>query len=124
MEGSTDGRLKGLRVLVVEDEAIVSLLLCDFLEHLGCNVVGPVHDVESALNAVRQPVDCATLDLDGDDDMTYRIAEALSDRHIPFILTTGYRHVDGRFASVPCVLKPFDNSEVQRALLKVVTVVN
>jgi CheY-like chemotaxis protein len=124
MQGTTDPHLKGLRVLVVEDEAIVSLLLCDLLEDLGCIVIGPVHDAPSALEAVEQPLDCATLDLNLAGDKTYRVADALSDHHIPFIFTTGYSHVDQRFASVPRVLKPFDNADIQRALLKAISVVN
>jgi CheY-like chemotaxis protein len=56
--------LHGRRVLVVEDEALVSMMLADLLAKAGCVVVGPVARAADALSLLEQdPVDCAVLDV-------------------------------------------------------------
>ena len=45
--------LSGLRILVVEDELLVAMMIEDMLQTLGCDVVGPAATLEDALAAVR-----------------------------------------------------------------------
>ena len=70
--------LSGLRVLVVEDEMMVSMLLEDMLSDLGCSTVGPAARMEPALRLVEAAgFDVAILDVNLNGDETYPIADAL-----------------------------------------------
>ena len=81
----------GLRVLVVEDEIMVALLLEDMIADLGHRVVGPVGRLGKALDvANREAIDVAILDVNVDGKEVYPVAEALAARHIPFAFVTGY----------------------------------
>jgi CheY-like chemotaxis protein len=58
------GELASLRVLVVEDEGGIALLIEDMLEQLGCEVVGSIATLDKALTfAATQSFDCALLDV-------------------------------------------------------------
>ena len=80
--GVTGGNdLNGLRVLVVEDEAAISLLLEDMLLDFGCEVIGPAARLAAALEAVaREKVDLAILDVNVAGEPIYPVAEALVER--------------------------------------------
>ncbi len=83
--------LAGKRVLIVEDELLVALMLEDFLGDFGCDVVGPCGTVENALEAVRtEALDLAVLDVNLGGERVYPVAEALAERHIPFLFLSGY----------------------------------
>jgi CheY-like chemotaxis protein len=83
--------LAGLRVLVVEDEMLVSLLIEDLLEEQKCVVVGPYNRVAGALEALATAsIDLAILDVNVAGTKAYPIAEALWQRGIPFLLLSGY----------------------------------
>lgn len=88
------GRLSGLRVLVVEDELLVSLLIEDLLADEDCTVVGPFDRVDRALEAARtERIDLALLDVNVAGVKAYPVAEMLSARGIPFLFLSGYgRH--------------------------------
>jgi CheY-like chemotaxis protein len=113
-------RLDGLRLLVVEDEALVAILIEDALLDLGCVVVGPAGSVAQALALLdRETVDGAVLDVNlGADERSYAIAEALGARGIPFIFVTGYGEegVDPRYAAVEVLQKPFDPRSLERSV--------
>src|SRR3712207_9125461 len=84
--------LQGVRVLVVEDEAAISLLLEDMLLDFGCEVVGPAARLAAALDAVqRERLDLAILDVNVAGEPIYPGAEALLERSGPFVVFTGYR---------------------------------
>jgi CheY-like chemotaxis protein len=56
--------LAGLRILVVEDEMIIAVLIEEMLQGLGCHVVGPVSRLDAALRlAHEEPLDAAILDM-------------------------------------------------------------
>ena len=113
-------RLDGLRLLVVEDEALIAILIEDVLLDLGCVVVGPAGSVAQALALLdRDTVDGAVLDVNlGADERSYAIAEALGARGIPFIFVTGYgdEGVDPRYAAVEVLQKPFDPRTLERSV--------
>ena len=72
------------RVLVVEDESLIAMLVEDGLETLGYEVVGPVGTVDAALRIVEQtPFDLALLDINLGGKQSFPIAEALEARGIP-----------------------------------------
>jgi CheY-like chemotaxis protein len=110
----------GKRVMVVEDEALVAMLTCDYLEDLGCIVVGPFASVKDALQGLDDSkIDCAVLDLNlGGGETSFPVASALAERDTPFVFATGYGAVGGNaeFAHVPVLPKPFDEHQLAKAL--------
>lgn len=83
--------LVGKRVLVVEDEMLVALLLEDMLAQAGCIVIGPFARVRDALAAVKTEVaDLALLDVNVAGEKVFPVAHALEERGVPFLFLTGY----------------------------------
>ena len=84
-------RATRLRVLLVEDESMVALLLEDMLTELHHEVVGPVARLDKALEIAQwQALDVALLDVNLNGEEIYPVAEALAVREIPFVFVTGY----------------------------------
>jgi DNA-binding response OmpR family regulator len=83
--------LAGKRVLIVEDEMLIALLIEDFLLDIGCSTVGPYGTVSKALEAAQtKKLDLAVLDVNLAGERVYPVAEVLSKRHIPFLFLSGY----------------------------------
>jgi CheY-like chemotaxis protein len=83
--------LAGKRVLIVEDESMVAMLIEGLLEECECSIVGPCNTFEKALEAARtETFDLAVLDVNLRGTMVYPVAELLSARHIPFLFVSGY----------------------------------
>ena len=113
--------LRGLRVLVVEDEALIAFLLEDLLAELGCRVVGPAARLGAALALARdEDLDCAILDVNIGGEPVHPVAEILAERGIPFIFATGYGEARGesRFGRRPVLAKPFKPEEICDALTR------
>jgi CheY-like chemotaxis protein len=120
-----DSRLIGLRVLIVEDEAMVSMLLEDVLGELGCEVVGPAFSLPQALSLVGsdQAIGAAILDVNVRGMPIYPVAEKLAEMGVPFVFATGYGP-DGlveNWRARPKLQKPFSVQQVATALLAAVT---
>jgi CheY-like chemotaxis protein len=112
-------RGSGLRVLIVEDDYLVSLLLGDMLVDLGHRIVGPASDVANALElAQREEMDIAVLDVNLRGSDTYPIAAALAARAVPFIFATGYgRHsLREPYGDAPLLKKPFQQCDLEKLL--------
>ena len=102
--------LAGRRILIVEDEAMIALLIEDVLTDLGSTVVGPAARLDEALALARSAeVDLAALDLNLAGDPVYPVAEALAQRGIPFVFMTGYGQlgIAERWRGRPSIAKPF-----------------
>jgi CheY-like chemotaxis protein len=115
--------LVGARVLLVEDEALVAMMLEDMLIELGCVVIGPVARVDEAMALVdREPIDAAVLDINLANETVLPVAEALAARGVPFVFGTGYARTDvlGGFADRPVLHKPYRSSELADAIRDVV----
>jgi CheY-like chemotaxis protein len=115
----TDRPLKGLRVAVVEDETLVAILLEDMLMELGCQVLWTAHRVGKALDLVeRSTPDAGVLDVNIAGDEVYPVAQALAERNIPFVFTTGYgtRGLTGAWRDRPIVQKPFQVAHLSQGL--------
>jgi CheY-like chemotaxis protein len=83
--------LAGKRVLIVEDDMIMALVVEDFLLECGCVPVGPCANVANALETVGSQVfDLAVLDVNLAGETVYPVADALTKRGIPFLFTSGY----------------------------------
>ena len=112
--------LQGLRVLVVEDEAAISLLLEDMLLDFGCEVIGPAARLSAALDAVnREQVDLAILDVNVAGEPIYPVAEALVERSVPFVFSTGYGSagIKDAYPDRPVLQKPFAQHDLKQKLL-------
>jgi DNA-binding response OmpR family regulator len=84
-------RTSNLKVLVVEDDAMVGFLVEGFLEALGHTVVGPMARLETALEAAqRETFDLALLDINLDGQDVFPVVDILDGRHIPVIFVSGY----------------------------------
>jgi len=120
LSAQTDPRLQGLRVIVVEDETLVAILLEDMLTDLGCEVLWTAHRVPRALDLVAQSTpDAAVLDVNIAGDEVYPVAQALAERNIPFVFATGYgtRGLSDDWRGRPIVQKPFQVEHLSRCLL-------
>src|SRR4029078_218568 len=83
--------LAGLRILIVEDEAMIALLIQDVLEEIGSVIVGPASRIPAALDLIAaEAVDLAVLDLNLAGQPVYPVAEVLADRGTPFVCITRY----------------------------------
>jgi CheY-like chemotaxis protein len=108
-----------LRVLVVEDEAYIALMISDMLTDLGHQPVGPAMRLEEALEAARrEPIDAAVLDVNLGGAKSFPIADVLRGRRVPFVFATGYG-VDGlseAYRDVKTLEKPFAADQLACAL--------
>jgi CheY-like chemotaxis protein len=106
------------RVLVVEDEILIAMLLSDMLAELGYGAVGPITDVDRALAAVDQGgFDAVILDVNLNGRQSSAVADKLKARQIPFVFATGYSLQGPRgFEDVPTLQKPFQLHDLRRAL--------
>lgn len=110
------------RVLVVEDEVMVAMLVEDMLIEMGFDVVGPAYRLSDGLQlAEREAIDLAVLDVNLNGARSFPIAVILADRGIPFVFATGYGAVavEDDFPGVPVVSKPFTLDRLDEALSKV-----
>lgn len=112
--------LAGRRVLVVEDEALVSMLIEQMLEDLGCVVVGPATTIASALALAEgsEPIDMALLDVNLSGEHVFPVAEALAKRGVPFAFSTGYGEggLPEEWRGRPTLQKPYTFDDVIEAL--------
>jgi CheY-like chemotaxis protein len=112
--------LAGRRVLVVEDEMMIAMLLEDMLSELGCAVVGPAHTVPEALALVsgEAALDVALLDVNLAGQPVFAVADALRAKGVPTIFSTGYGDAGLREADrgSPVLQKPFRAGDLARAL--------
>ncbi len=125
LHDSASAAFKGCRILVVEDEAIVAMMLEEMLSDLGCVVVGPAMTVREALAIVEaQSLDLAILDVNVSREPVYPVAELLHTRNVPVIFSTGYGAEEQRsrysqFRNSTILPKPYDSDDLERVLRKV-----
>jgi DNA-binding NtrC family response regulator len=98
--------------LVVEDEILVSMLIEDMLGELGYDVIGSATSVADALNSIEKAaeLDAALLDLELKDARSLAVADALSERKVPFAFMSGHGAqavVETRHSEALVLTKPF-----------------
>jgi DNA-binding response OmpR family regulator len=112
---STDGR----RFLVVEDEAMIVLLLEDFLADLGHEMRWHADTIDDALRIVENEtgVEAAILDMNLHGRSIDPVVAALAARGVPFCIMTGLGSLaEATYPSAPVVGKPFDITSLSAAL--------
>jgi CheY-like chemotaxis protein len=117
----TDKLLSGLRILVVEDEMMVLMIIEDMLGDLGCESVTGAGTVNQAIALVDSQVfDAAMLDVNLDGTKSHAVADALAVRGVPFIFATGYSAHDMRdgYRDRPVLQKPFKFDELVENLTR------
>jgi CheY-like chemotaxis protein len=107
------------RLLIVEDEFLIAVMLEDMLTELDFSVAGIASNPARALELIASTAfDAAILDVNLDGCDSFGVAAALRERQIPFIFTTGYgsARVLPEFAHHPVVQKPYRLEELSEAL--------
>lgn len=107
------------RVLIVEDETLVAMLIEDVLDELGHEVAGVAGRLDAGLSlAARSDADFAVVDLNLDGERTYAIAEILERRGVPFMFVTGYgaSGVSEEWRDHVVLQKPFEIAEFAAAI--------
>ena len=115
------GDVRGLRVLVVEDAALLAWELDAGLTEAGAVVVGPAADVDEALGLLDQPIDAAVLDCNLNGESVRPVAEALAARGAPFLFATGYGDNQGapEGFDAPIIRKPYEVTQIIAALIEI-----
>ena len=118
--GAGEGRkFNGLRVFVVEDEAVVSMLIEDTLADIGCSVAATASRLDEAMDkAASLDFDLAILDVNLNGVQAYPLAEALAKKGILLVFATGYgaAGIPNELRHVPLLAKPFQQRDLESAL--------
>ena len=117
-----DKLLSGRRVLVVEDEMLVLIMIEDMLADLGCQSVTAAATVDKALALINAQVfDVALLDVNLNGNDSHPVAEALSARGVPFVYSTGNtgHSLRAGYSDRPMLKKPFKYDELAAILARI-----
>jgi CheY-like chemotaxis protein len=121
---SEDARLKGRRILVVEDSPVVGPFTAELLADLGCEVVGPAPNMAAARELAEsdEPIDAAMMDVHIRGDVVFALCEVLAARGVPFVLTSGYAdwQMPDKWDDRPRLQKPYTLEQVEDALARLI----
>ena len=107
------------RVLVLEDEWLIAEQIEVALSGAGFHVLGPVGRIDAAMTLLgREGVDVGVLDINVHGQRTFRVAERMADRSIPFVFLSGYSSVElpPAFTNRPLMQKPLDSAALVRCV--------
>jgi CheY-like chemotaxis protein len=110
-----------LSVLLIEDEAMIRMMIADMVESLGHRVAAEAGDISQATELARTAVfDLAILDVNLQGAMSFPIAEALTARQIPFIVASGYDSnvTSDRYGQQLVIQKPFTIDTLESAIVQ------
>lgn len=113
----TSSPLAGLKVLIVEDEAVTAAAAMMMLDEAGAHSLGPCESVADALTLIgEQRVDLALLDVNLNGMRSNAIAAALTAKKVPFVAATGYG-IAAALAGASIILeKPYTPEQLRAAL--------
>lgn len=110
---------EGKRILVVEDEPLVAMLVEEMLLDLGCEVVGPAYSIEHGTSlAEAGDLDAAVLDVNLNGELSHGIAKILRARGVPFAFATGYGSPPpmAEDTGAPILQKPYPADKLEAVL--------
>jgi DNA-binding response OmpR family regulator len=110
---------KSLRILLVEDEPLVAMMITDMAEDAGHKVVATAARLAEALPVASEgEIDVAILDVNLNGERTFPVAEALRARGVPVIFSTGYgaESLGLDWAHSLVLAKPFQPHDLERVL--------
>jgi two-component sensor histidine kinase/two-component SAPR family response regulator len=110
--------ISGRRILLVEDEPLVAMMMSQIIGDLGAEVIGPFGTVGEAIAASAEGLDAAVLDINVGGELVYPLAERLAKRGTPMVFLTGYdaKSVDDRFVKASVLTKPIDETDLANTL--------
>jgi CheY-like chemotaxis protein len=110
--------LQGLSILVVEDEALVAVMVEDMLVDLGARVVGPASTLTQGIAlAATAALDAAVLDVTVRGEPVTHLADVLRRSGVPMVFATGYGEApEGQHQDVPVLEKPYTREDLHKAL--------
>jgi PAS domain S-box-containing protein len=111
------------RVLLVEDEPLVSMMLADMLSAFGHKVDGPYSRFSDAILAAKtNNLQAGILDVNLGGEKTYAVADILANRNIPFAFVTGYGpdSIVSAFSHAPVLQKPIEAAKLHALLQQIV----
>jgi DNA-binding response OmpR family regulator len=107
------------RILIVEDEVLVAMLLEDLLSDMGHFVVACAPRLDEAMKQARDAdLDFAILDINLGGVTSFPVAELLRHRSIPFVFASGYGSagLTSQFEDALTLQKPYEPRELERAI--------
>lgn len=106
------------RILVVEDEMLVMMLVEDALTEAGCDLLMAGRISQAMALAEVEAIDCAFLDVSVAGEDVYPVAAILTRRNIPFVLSTGYGRASlpKEYRNCPMLPKPYAPEQVSQAV--------
>jgi DNA-binding response OmpR family regulator len=113
----------GIRVLVVEDDALVAMLAQECLEEAGYTVVAVASGLQDALAlATSLELDAAVLDLNLRGEMSFPVVQVLRRRHVPFLICSGYdtTKMSALPQDIPALSKPVSPQRLTAALAETI----
>ena len=119
MNPAAEPNTTGHRILVVEDEFLIRMLLEDMLTDLGYELVGVAGRVDEATEMAKsKDFDLAILDVNLDGHDVYPVADLIAKRGVPFMFVTGYggRGLPDSYRGRPTLQKPFQLDELKKML--------
>ena len=114
------------RVLVVEDEYLIRMLVEDMLTDLGYTIAAAVGTIaEASKVATGGEFDIAILDVNVDGEEIYPVADILAQRGLPFVFVTGYGEGSllAKYRSRPALQKPFQSEQLKDLLASLLAAV-
>ncbi len=121
VDGVDRGVLRGKKVLIVEDEALIAMLFEDILEDTACEIVGPAMNVRQAMKLAEEAeIDVAILDVNLNGESSFPVATLLTSRGVPIVFSSGYgsQGLPTEWQDRPTLPKPFTSDEVLDTLAR------
>ena len=104
------------RILVLDDEPLIAMMVEEWLSELGCETIGPANSVAAALSLIDgNALEGAILDVTLGNENCYSVAEILKNKKVPFAFATGRGAdgIDSRYKDALLLAKPFDFAAIK-----------
>ncbi len=112
-----------IRVMIVEDEALIAMFLANLLQDAGYEIVGPFSKVETGVKAAgtEAMIEAALLDVNLGRSTVFPVADRLAERNIPIVFMTGYglQGLPEHYKAWQVITKPYTPSMVTEALARI-----